>query len=66
MVEVHHMESRSDHNDLKNKAGLRPAEQCIPKHNVWLTGKLEEDFDSSRHMLLFGSMKASGELIECS
>jgi hypothetical protein len=36
------------------------------KHDAWLTGELEEDFDPSRHVLVFGSMRASGEFIEYS
>jgi hypothetical protein len=31
-----------------------------------LTGELEKDLDSSRHMLVFGSMRASGKSIEYS
>jgi hypothetical protein len=47
MMPVHHVEARYDQNDLKNKTSLRPVQQCISKHGVWLTGELEEDLDSS-------------------
>jgi hypothetical protein len=34
MVAVHHVEARSDQNDLKNKTRLSPVSQCICKHGV--------------------------------
>jgi hypothetical protein len=40
--------------------------QCISKHGAWLIGELEEDLDSSRHVLVSGSIRARGEPIECS
>jgi hypothetical protein len=61
MVAVYHVEARSDQNDLQNKTMLHPVQQCISKHGAWLTGELEEDLDSSRYILVFGSMRANGD-----
>jgi hypothetical protein len=68
MAAVHHVKAKSDQNDLKNKTKLRPVQQYIgiSKHGAWPAGELEEDLDSSRQVLVFGSMRASGETIECS
>jgi hypothetical protein len=65
MMAVHRVEVRSDQNNLKMKPGFF---QCnnISKHGAWLTGELEEDIDSARHLLVFGSMRASREPIDCS
>jgi hypothetical protein len=52
MVAVDHLETKSDQNDLKNKTRLRPVSQCIFKHGAWLTGELEEDLGSPRHVLV--------------
>jgi hypothetical protein len=66
MVAVHDVESRSDQNHLKNKTRLHPVKQWIAKQSAWLTGELEKDLDLSRHVLIFGSMRASGKPVECS
>jgi hypothetical protein len=64
MVVVHHVQARSDQNDLKNKTRLRPMQHCISKHGAWRTEELEESLDSPRHVIVFGSMRANGESVE--
>jgi hypothetical protein len=44
MVAIHHVEARSDQNDLKNKTKLRPASQCISEHGAGPTRELEKRF----------------------
>jgi hypothetical protein len=56
MVAIHYVETRSDQNDLKNQNRFRLVEQCISNHGAWLAGELEEELDSSRRVLVFGSM----------
>jgi hypothetical protein len=64
MVAVHHVETKSDQYDLKNKTRLRQVQQCSSKHGAWLTGELEEEPEPARHGLIFGSMRASEEPTE--
>jgi hypothetical protein len=66
MVAVHHMEARSDQNDLQNKTRLRPVSQCISKHDAWLTKELEKDFNSFQHAVVSSSIRANRGPIEYS